>query len=185
VQLIGVRITFVLINNPFTTSMSNELTTIIEITKRTRELANFYIHKTKTVDVKKRFEADGKKLNSIYWLVGHMAWAQNNLIIRSTGGPNPEVAWLKFFALGKPAEEAEQNGPSYEEVVAGFEKVHKVAMEHLEQLDPALLDTENKINWEIMNSKTMRATLIHHIRHEGTHVGHLSWNASLHGIKTT
>jgi hypothetical protein len=164
--------------------MSEELKTIIEITKRTRELANYYIHKTKDVDVKKRFDVDGKKLNSIYWLVAHMAWAQNNLIIRSTGGPNPEVKWLKFFAIGKPAEEGETNGPSYEEVVAGFEKVHHIAMEHLEKLDPALLDSPNKIDWEIMKSKTMRATLIHHIRHEGAHVGHLSWNASLHGIKT-
>ena len=164
--------------------MSNELSTIIEITKRTRELANYYIHKTKDVDVKKRFVVEGKKLNSIYWLVAHMAWAQNNLIIRSTGGPNPEVPWLKFFALGKPAEEGEQNGPSYEEVLAGFEKVHKIAMDHLEKTDPALLDSENKLNWEIMGSKTMRATLIHHIRHEGAHVGQLGWNASLHGIKT-
>ena len=164
--------------------MSNELSTIREITQRTRELANYYIYKTKGVLVKKRFEVDGKKLNSIYWLVAHMAWAQNNLIIRSTGGPNPEVPWLKFFALGKPAEEGETNGPSYEEVVAGFEKVHKIAMDHLEQLDPALLETENKLNWEIMGSKTMRSPLIHHIRHEGTHVGHLSWNATLHGIKT-
>jgi hypothetical protein len=164
--------------------MSTELSTIREIIQRTRELANYYIHKTKSADVKKRFDAEGKKLNSIYWLVAHMAWAQNNLVIRSTGGPNPEVPWLKHFALGKPAEEGETNGPSYEEVIAGFEKVHRIAMEHLERLDPALLDSENKLNWEIMGSKTMRATLIHHIRHEGAHVGHLSWNATLHGIKT-
>src|SRR5665213_2052160 len=140
--------------------MQTELNTIREIIQRTRELANYYIHKTKNVDVKKRFEVNGKKLNSIYWLVAHLAWAENNLIIRSTGGPNPEVPWLKFFALGKPAEEGETNGPSYEEVLAGFEKVHKIAMEHLEKMDPALLDSPNKLDWEIMNSKTMRATLI-------------------------
>lgn len=164
--------------------MSNELSTIREIANRTRELANFYIHKTKEVDVKKRFEVDGKKFNSIYWLVAHMAWAENNLIIRSTGGPNPELPWLKLFALGKPAEEGETNGPPYEEVLAGFAKVHQIAMDHLDKLDPALLDSQNKLDWEIMGSKTMRATLIHHIRHEGTHVGHLGWNARLHGIKT-
>ncbi|HET6991230.1 MAG TPA: DinB family protein [Bacteroidia bacterium] len=164
--------------------MSNELFALREVIQRTRELASYYIHKTKDVDVKKRFVVGEKKLNSIYWLVAHLAWAENNLIIRSTGGPNPELPWLKLFALGKPAEEGETNGPSYEEVLAGFEKVHKLAMEHLEKLDPALLETENKINWEIMGSKTMKATLIHHIRHEGTHIGHLSWNAMLHGIKT-
>ncbi len=167
-----------------TVAMEIELITIHEIINRTRELANYYIHKTKDVDVKKSFVVGDKKLNSIYWLVAHMAWAENNLIIRSTGGPNPEVPWLKFFALGKPASEGETNGPSYEEVIAGFEKVHKVAMDHLAQLDPILLDAPNKLDWEIMGSKTMRATLIHHIRHEGLHTGHLSWNASLHEVKT-
>ncbi len=164
--------------------MSTELATITEIIQRTRELANYYIHKTKGVDVKKRFEVNGKKLNSIYWLVAHMAWAENSLVIRSTGGPNPELPWLKLFALGKPAEDGETNGPSYEEVLAGFEKVHRIAMDHLATLDSASLDAPNKIDWEIMGSKTMRATLIHHIRHEGTHTGHLSWNATLHEVKT-
>lgn len=164
--------------------MSPELSTIREFIQRTRELTQYYIHKTKDVDVKKRFVVGEKKLNSIYWLVAHMAWAENNLIIRSTGGPNPEVPWLKLFALGKAAEEGEMNGPSYEEVLAGFEKVHKIAMDHLEKLDPALLDSPNKLDWEIMGSKTIRAVLIHHVRHEGMHTGHLSWNATLHGIKT-
>src|ERR1044072_3969173 len=118
--------------------MSNELSTIREIVSRTRELANYYIHKTKGADVKKRFEVDGKKLNSIYWLLAHMALGGNNFDSCSNGGPNPEVPWLKHFALGKPAEEGELNGPSYEEVLAGFQKVHQIAMDHLEKLDPAL-----------------------------------------------
>jgi hypothetical protein len=164
--------------------MSTELSTLREIIQRSRELANYYIHKTKDKDVKKRFEADGKKLNSIYWLVAHMTWGQNNLVLRSTGGPNPELPWLKFFGIGKDAEEGEQNGPSYEEVLAGFQKVHELSMAHLENLDPALLDAENKLNYEVMGAKTMRATLIHHIRHEGIHTGHLSVNASLHQVKT-
>ena len=164
--------------------MSTELSTLREVIQRTRELANFYIHKSKQVDVKKRFEINGKKLNSIYWLIAHMAWAENNLIIRSTGGPNPELPWLKLFALGKPANEGEENGPSFEEVLAGFEKVHRLSMEHLEKLDPALLGSPNKLDWEIMGSKTMRAVLVHHIRHEGMHIGHLSWNATLHGVET-
>ena len=164
--------------------MQDELSTIREIIHRTRELAHFYLKKMDGVDVKKQFECEGKKLNSVYWLVAHMAWAENNLIIRSTGGPNPELKWLKLFALGKPADEGHMGGPSWEEVYAGFKKVHELSMAHLEQLDPALLDSTNKIDWEIMGSKTMRATLVHHIRHENNHVGQLGWLAKLHGAKT-
>lgn len=164
--------------------MPTELSAIREIIQRTRELAHFYLDKTKGKDVKKCFCVGDKKLNSIYWLVAHMAWAQSNLILRATGGPNPELSWLKLFALGKTAAEGEKDGPAFEEVMAGFEKVHKLAMEHLEKMDPSLLDSTNKLDWEIMGSKTMRAVLIHHIRHEGMHIGHLSWNVTLHGEKT-
>jgi len=162
----------------------SELATYRELAQRTRELAHFYISKTNGLDLRRRFEVDGKKLNSFYWLVAHMAWAQNNLILRSTGGPNPQLPWLKHFALGKPAEEGETNGPSWEEVLEGFNKVHQLSMEHLATLDPALLDTPNKLDWEIMKSKTMRATIVHHIRHEGTHIGQLGWLAKLYDIKT-
>ncbi len=164
--------------------MSSELATLRQLTGVTRDLARFYLKKLEGADVRKRFECEGKKLNSIYWLVAHLAWGQNNLILRSTGGPNPELPWLKHFALGKPADEGETNGPTWEEVLAGFNKVHELAMAHLETLDPALLDTPNKLDWEVMDSKTMRATLMHHIRHENTHIGHLGWLAKLNERKT-
>lgn len=164
--------------------MSNELETLRNMVDATRGLAHYALSKVKTVDVKKRFEVDGRKLNSIYWLVGHMAWAQNNLILRSTGGPNPEVKWLKFFAIGKPAEEAETNGPSWEEVYAGFKKVHEVSMLQLSQMNLADLDAANKIDWEILGGKTMRNTIMHHIRHENNHIGQLLWLINFYGIKT-
>lgn len=164
--------------------MSNEITTLHTLLDATRQLAHYALKKLKDVDVKKRFEVDGRKLNSVYWLVGHMAWAENNLILRSTGGPNPDLKWLKFFAIGKPAEEAEINGPSWEEVYAGFKKVHEIAMQHISQLDPADLDSPNKIDWEIMGGKTMRNTIMHQVRHENNHIGQLFWLMNFYGIKT-
>jgi uncharacterized damage-inducible protein DinB len=164
--------------------MSTELATIRHMVDVTRQLVFFPLSKMKEVDVRKRFECEGRKFNSVYWLIAHMAWAQNNLILRSTGGPNPELPWLKFFALGKPAEEGESNGPSWEEVMAGFKKVHELSMQHLEKFDPSLLDSPNKLDWEIMGGKTMRNTLLHHIRHENNHTGQLLLLANLYGAKT-
>lgn len=164
--------------------MSSELETIRHMIGITRDMANNIISKAEGLDVKKRFEVNGKTLNSIYWIVGHMAWAQNNLVIRSTGGPNPEVPFLKFFSMGKPSDDAHQSGPEWNELIAGFNKVHETAMQHLATMDPALLDAPNKLDWEILGAKTMRNTLLHHIRHENNHTGQLLWLINIQGVKT-
>lgn len=165
--------------------MSSETETLRHLVGVSRQLANSFLKKLgDDIDVHKRFEVDGRKLNSVYWLVAHMAWAQSNLLLRSTGGPNPELKWLKFFALGKPAEEGETNGPSWEEVLAGFQKVHDLSMAHLETLTADDLDSPNKIDWQILGGKTMRNTIVHHIRHENHHIGQLLWLINFHGVKT-
>lgn len=164
----------------------SELETLRNMVDVTRQLAHFALKKLdgREAEFQKRFEVDGRKLNSIYWIIAHMAWAENNLILRSTGGPNPEVPWLKAFALGKPAEEGENCGVPYSEIYAGFKKVHQLSMDHLAALDPANLDAENKLQWEILGAKTMRNTIMHHVRHENNHIGQLLWLVNLHGVKT-
>ena len=166
---------------------TTELATLRNLVDATRQMAHYNLKKLEgktEAELRTRFEVNGKKLNSVYWQYAHMAWGQNSLVLRSTGGPNPELPWLKFFAIGKPAEEGETNGPSWEEVVAGFKKVHQLTMEHLSQLDPAQLDAPNKIDWEVLGGKTMRNTIMHHIRHENGHIGQLFWLVNLHGGKT-
>lgn len=165
---------------------SSELETLRNMMDATRQLAHFALKKLKGKEelMQKRFEAEGRKLNSVYWIVAHLAWGENNLILRSTGGPNPELPWLKAFALGKPADEGENCGVPYADVYAGFKKVHQLSMDHLATMDPANLDAENKLQWEILGAKTMRNTIMHHIRHENCHIGQLLWLVNLHGERT-
>lgn len=165
---------------------ATELTTLRNMVDATRQLAHFAKKKLDgmDVDLNKRFEVEGRKLNSVYWIFAHMAWAQNNLILRSIGGPNPELPWLKYFALGKSADEGENCGVPFEEIYAGFKKVHQLSMDQLTVLDPAKLDADNLLNWEILGGKTMRNTIMHHVRHENNHIGQLLWLVNLHGGKT-
>jgi hypothetical protein len=165
---------------------STELATLRNMVDATRQLAHFALKKFagKEADLQKRFEVNGKTLNSAYWLVAHMTWAQNSLVLRSTGGPNPEVPWLKHFAIGKSADEGENCGVPYAEIYAGFKKVHQLTMEHLAAMDPANLDAPNKIDWEVLGGKTMRNTIMHHIRHENNHIGQLLWLVNIHGGRT-
>lgn len=167
-------------------SSATELSTLRNMVDATRQLAHFALKKLegKEADLQKRFEVNGKTLNSAYWLVAHMAWAENSLVLRSTGGPNPEVPWLKHFAIGKSADEGESCGVPYSEIYAGFKKVHQLTMEHLASMDPANLDAPNKIDWEVLGGKTMRNTIMHHIRHENNHIGQLMWLVNMHGGKT-
>jgi hypothetical protein len=164
----------------------SELDTLRNMMDATRQLVHFALKRLegKENDFQTRFEVNGKKLNSVYWIIAHLAWAENNLILRSTGGPNPELPWLKAFALGKAAEEGEGCGVPYSEIYAGFKKVHQLSMDHLAALDPAHLDAENKLNWEIMGGKKMRNTIMHHIRHENGHTGQLFWLVNILGGKT-
>ncbi|MBI3509985.1 MAG: DinB family protein [Bacteroidetes bacterium] len=164
----------------------SELETLRNMVDATRQLAHFAIKKldNKNADLKKRFEVEGRKINSVYWLFAHMTWAESILILRSSGGPNPELPWMKLFALGKPAEEGQDNGPPWEEVYAGFKKVHEMSMAHLAMLNPEDLDSENKLSWEILGGKTMRNTIMHHIRHESNHIGQLLWLVNFHGGRT-
>lgn len=167
--------------------LNTELITLRNMVDATRQLVHFALKKMEgrsEEDMKKRFEFEGRKMNSIYWIVAHMAWAENNLIIRSLGGPNPELPWLKHFALGKPAEEGESCGVPYSEIYAGFKKVHQIAMETLNNLNPEELNSDNLLNWEILGGKTKRNTIMHHVRHENNHTGQLSWLVNLHGEKT-
>lgn len=163
-----------------------ELATLRNMMDATRQMAHFALKKLagKENDFQKRFEVEGRKLNSVYWIIAHLAWGENNLILRSTGGPNPELPWLKFFGMGKPAEEGENCGVPYADIYAGFKKVHQLSMDHLATLDPANLDAENKLQWEVLGAKTMRNTIMHHIRHENSHNGQLLWLVNLHGVKT-
>lgn len=167
--------------------LQSELATLRNMVDATRQLAHYPLKKLEgkeQSELQKRFEVEGKKLNSAYWLVAHMTWAQSNLILRSTGGPNPELPWMKNFGLGKSADEGENSGVPYADIYAGFRKVHQLSMDHLAALDPAMLDAENKLNWEILGGKTMRNTIMHHIRHENNHIGQLLWLVNLHGGRT-
>jgi hypothetical protein len=143
--------------------------------KKLNELPDF--------DPKRVFTVADQRLNSVYWLTAHIAWAQNNLVLRPIGAPNPELQWLKLFGLGKAPEEGETQGPAWSEVQAGFVRVHELALVHLQQLDPEVLSQPNPLNWNWRGQGDVRTALRHHIAHEGMHTGHLSWLCKLHGVK--
>jgi hypothetical protein len=63
-------------------------------------------------------------------------------------------------------------------------EVHEKSLAHVRNLEPVNLEQPNLAGFEFPGVKTVRDVIVHAIRHEGTHAGHLGWLCKLHGIKT-
>lgn len=149
----------------------------------TRGLTRYYMSRLKGHDMKKIFEVEGRPLNSAYWLVAHLVWAENMLLLRSLYGPTFDKPWLQRFGFGSDA--TDQKGwPDFSEIIAGLKEVHIIAMDHLRSLPDEKLDAPNLTQLGLGQEPTYRTAIQHAIRHEGTHAGHLGWLTKLYDVKT-
>lgn len=105
------------------------LNTLIETIEISQKLVGYYVSLLKETNPKKVFKTEGQELNSLYWLVGHLAWAENMLILDGTFGTGVKYAWLKNFEFG--AGHHIDDNVTFEELKAGAKAVHEQAIAHL------------------------------------------------------
>ena len=160
-----------------------EVDVLAEGIDKTRELTRFYLSKLKRVDEHKQFEFDGKRFNSVYWLIAHITWAECMLPLKATGGPNPEIVWLSAFKIGTDPEDG-VDGPDFAEVLHQFKRVHHMALDHVRSLTDDQLDLPNLTGVMFGGEDTFRMVIQHTARHEGMHTGHLGWLCKMHGVET-
>lgn len=163
-------------------TMRSEAEMLAHMLGRTREYTLHYLRYLKDVDVHRRFSCEGRELNSVYWLVAHLAVSENGLLLRATGGPFARFSWAKHFTVGSAVLPADQC-PPYAEVWETFKAVHAQAMAHLPTLTDAQLQGPNITGLAAIGG-TMHDVVTHAIRHEGSHIGHIGWLCKLHGIRT-
>lgn len=135
------------------------------------------------VDLHKTFEAEGKTLNSAAFIFGHLAVTQNFLCLSCTGGEIVRFSWAKLFALGAPVPTAVEC-PPMEEIFATMNAVHTKALAHIRSLSDEDLESPNPKGWKMASDESNRSVILHSVRHESSHAGHLGWLCKLHGIKT-
>lgn len=162
--------------------MPTEAQVLAHTMDRTRQYTRFYLDKLKDQDLHRRFVCEGKELNSAYWLIAHIAVTQNGLLLMATGGPFEKFSWAKHFGRGGPGLPPEQC-PPFTEVLETFDRIHTKAIAHVAALPDAALEGPNLTGIALIGT-TVRDVVIHAIRHEGLHTGHLSWLCKLHGITT-
>ena len=151
--------------------------------ERAREYARWYLRFLKDADPIKEFELGGVKLNTQYWLVAHMTVSQNWLLLRSTGGPFEKFSWAKHFNIGSTPPPPELC-PPYAEVWAMFKNIHEKAMAHVAALTDEQLAQPHTAMLKLGGTDSVRDVILHHVRHEAMHTGHLGWLCKLQGIKT-
>ena len=163
--------------------MISEAAVLANVMDKTRELTWMYLNLLKDTDMHKVYEVDGKKLNSAFWIMAHLSVTENFLLLRSTGGENVKIPWARQFGLGS-VQVPEPECPPLADVKEVFSSVHAKAISHIASLEDSFLDSDNLINFEFDGEKSVRAMIVHAIRHEAAHAGHLGWLCKLNGIKT-
>jgi hypothetical protein len=150
---------------------------------KARELSLWYLSLLKDCDPTKTFNCGEKIFNSYYWEVGHLTVTQSYLAMYLTYGNAPKIEWAKLFGLGSSNQTTSEH-PSYEEVWKKFKEVHQITLEHLVQLTDDQLNSPTKAPFKLAGVETVRDAIIHCIRHESVHTGHLSWLCKFHGVKS-
>lgn len=64
-----------------------------------------------------------------------------------------------------------------------FQRIHSKAIAHVASLSDTALEGPNMTGIPMIGT-SVRDVVIHAIRHEGLHTGHLSWLCKLYGIGT-
>jgi uncharacterized damage-inducible protein DinB len=146
-----------------------------------RQMTKFYLSKTAGLDLQKRFDINGFETNSIHWIVAHLCWAEDALILQAVGNQTVKQDWFDKFSFGStpPGKEVY---PNYEEALKTLDDVHKRSLNMINGLTEAQLQETNHLGWEFGGSKTKETIIAHSIRHEGMHSGHLGWLLRMHGV---
>jgi hypothetical protein len=163
--------------------MTTEPQTLAHIVDKTREMTRLYMRVLQGVDWHQTFTVDGKTLNSPFWIMAHLAATQNFLLLRSTGGETIKIPWARQFGMGS-TQSSKEDSPPIEEVKNTFDMIHSKSVEHIQSMDATKLDLPTINGFSFLGEDSIRAVIVHSIRHEGTHAGHLGWLCKLHGLKT-
>jgi uncharacterized damage-inducible protein DinB len=161
----------------------SEASVLLNVYENVRGLSKFFINNLGETDIHKVYELNGIKLNSIHWIIAHLAWTENMLILKAVGNDEMDMPWLEEYGFGSNPEEIKTK-PDFTSLIATLDAIHERAVRILSGLTPEDLDSDNHLDFTFGGSKSKRNLIIHAIRHEPMHMGQLTWALKLGGKKT-
>ena len=124
-------------------STLSETNILAGVLNSARQLSLFYLKQADGLDKTKTFTVDGFTTNSILWLVCHLVWAEDFLVLQGLGTNRMNIPWLEHFRLGAEYPDASVL-PPYEEAFDVLHNVHTEVMSLLHTFpDEALNETNN------------------------------------------
>ena len=156
---------------------------LANVVDKSRQMTLYYFDKLQETDLHKSFKFEDKYLNSAFWILAHLSVTENWLLLRSTGGVYVKIPWARQFGQGG-TNLNKQDAPPLQEVISVLAEVHEKALQHTSSLSDAQLGHDNTTGFNLFGMKSIRDVIVHAIRHESSHAGHLGWICKLQGIKT-
>ncbi len=157
---------------------NTESKALADVYRSVRSLTKFFVNQLQDIDIEKQFEFDGVKLNTVSWLIGHLCWTENTLILKGIGNTDSGVPWLEEYGIGTDPSDIKTK-PTLSELISTLDSIHEKAMEILENLSDEELSRENHLGFGFGGDKSKRMLIIHAIRHEPMHTGQLTWSMKL------
>lgn len=156
---------------------------IADIMDHTRQLTKYFIKQLDTDRLEERYAINGEQLNSAYWVIAHIIWAEHALVLQQLAGQPMDLPWVKAFGFGSTGELPEGR-PDFKGLWAALNEVHENSMKFVRGMSDDELDVPlDTGNIPMPLWKNKREVLYHVIRHEGQHVGHISWICRFQGKK--
>jgi hypothetical protein len=173
---------FILFNANFHKKMT-AAQLLLQTYNETRSLSNYYFNKLKDNDLGRSYEVNGVPLNYVKWIMAHLVWAENFLILQAVCGEKISNEWMEKVAFGAPMCAPEEL-PGIDTILAEMKKVHEAVNDRLSKMSNEKLEEKNELGLKFGPNENKRFLLIHAIRHEGTHAGHLGWLYKISKPKT-
>ena len=156
---------------------------LAETMDKTRQLIRYYISGLKNADPYEPTELGGMQFNSLYWLVAHLIWAEDNLVVCSSGAASVAPAWIQHYMIGSDGRLHAEHG-DFKELLGLMKEVHEKAQAYLRTLTDEQLSAENKFGMAFGDGDvSVRMMIMHAIRHEGTHIGNFAYLCKMKGLK--
>ena len=155
---------------------------LAEAFESVRNLTKLYFSHLDDKFLHTRYEVNGVKFNSAYWIAAHLVWSEHFLIVQGVGNKDMEIPWLDEFGFGSNPDEVSQEH-DIKKILDKMDKVHAESMKILKSLTDEEIEKPNYIDATFGQKNTIGAVIRHCIRHEPMHVGQVSWILKINGVK--
>lgn len=165
------------------TNTRTEANILADTYENARTLTRWYLARLKEVDMHKVFEAEGKKLNSAYWITAHLAWSEQFMLLLALGGKPLDIHWMEQFRIGSKYPDDITALPPIKQILDAWKEIHVAAMAHVRSLPDDMMNRDNPAGFGFGGDNSYRMMIHHAILHEAVHAGIFHGSANCMGYR--